>query len=222
MSLASRSKRDLATVQKLFNTATITVGGLYLTSHSIAVTLIGATAGMTVTGWSMWLEMQQKEVCPSYRGARSGVKRGCRFHEQERCRRGSRLSASAPAPDEPQAHRLAQLMPLLSSEDRSTCSTQGGTGQILQGPVGLSLGIAVDARRLSRQSRRYGRACDSRPASLEPRPCLYGSLPLATHTDHPVMRRETKSPLITSERAESGGYSSALTMGQRHVAWAVG
>jgi hypothetical protein len=56
MSPTGLSKRDLATAQKLFNTATITVGGLYLTSHSVAVTLIGTTAGMGVTGWSMWLE----------------------------------------------------------------------------------------------------------------------------------------------------------------------
>jgi hypothetical protein len=46
--------------QEIFNSAVAAIGGLYLTTHSIAVTLIGAGAGVgagiAATGWTMWLD----------------------------------------------------------------------------------------------------------------------------------------------------------------------
>jgi hypothetical protein len=53
---ARRGERNLFEIQKIFNAVTVTVGGLYLTTHSVAVTLIGAAAGAAVTGWTTRLE----------------------------------------------------------------------------------------------------------------------------------------------------------------------
>jgi len=56
MSSTQRSTSNLTLAQKSFNGATAVIGGLYLTTHSIAVTLIGAGAGIAATGWTIWLE----------------------------------------------------------------------------------------------------------------------------------------------------------------------
>ncbi len=56
MPSTQRSTSNLTLAQKSFNGATSVIGGLYLTTHSITVTLIGAGAGISVTGWTIWLE----------------------------------------------------------------------------------------------------------------------------------------------------------------------
>ena len=55
MQMAHRPQRDLSAARAFFSSATITVGGLYLTTHSIAVTLIGTTAATALACWALWL-----------------------------------------------------------------------------------------------------------------------------------------------------------------------
>jgi hypothetical protein len=82
MSLATRARQDLITTQKLFNTATVSVGCLYLTTQSVTVTVIGAIAGTAVTGWTMWLERSQKRSisircdCPDEGGRPRSIREG--------------------------------------------------------------------------------------------------------------------------------------------------
>jgi hypothetical protein len=49
-----RANPELVTATRAFNTLTITVGGLYLTTHSIIVTIIG-TAASLFGCWTRWL-----------------------------------------------------------------------------------------------------------------------------------------------------------------------
>jgi hypothetical protein len=44
MTRAHSTKGHFATTQRTLNTVTVTVGGLYLTTHSVIVTIIGTTA----------------------------------------------------------------------------------------------------------------------------------------------------------------------------------
>ena len=55
MQHAKTSAPETAAVQRIFNTATVTVGGLYLTTHSVTVTAIGTAASTIVECWSIWL-----------------------------------------------------------------------------------------------------------------------------------------------------------------------
>jgi len=55
MQQTKRPPRDAIATQPIFNTATATVAGLYLASHSVSVTAIGASASTVVACWSMWL-----------------------------------------------------------------------------------------------------------------------------------------------------------------------
>jgi len=55
MQQAKTSAPETAAVQRIFNTATVTVGGLYLTTHSVTVTAIGTAAATIVECWSIWL-----------------------------------------------------------------------------------------------------------------------------------------------------------------------
>ena len=48
------------TAAQQINTATVTAGGLYLATHSVAVTAIGTIAWAMMAGWSMWLDRHQK------------------------------------------------------------------------------------------------------------------------------------------------------------------
>src|SRR5947209_4289947 len=38
-----------------FSTTAVTVGSLYLTTHSVAITAIGASAATAITAWNTWL-----------------------------------------------------------------------------------------------------------------------------------------------------------------------
>jgi hypothetical protein len=51
MQKAKTSAPETAAVQRIFNTATVTVGGLYLTTHSVTVTAIGTAASTIVECW---------------------------------------------------------------------------------------------------------------------------------------------------------------------------
>jgi hypothetical protein len=55
MQTAHHPQRDLAAARSIFSSASITVGGLYLTTHSIAVTLVGTTAATALTYWTLRL-----------------------------------------------------------------------------------------------------------------------------------------------------------------------
>jgi hypothetical protein len=48
-------ERELDRVREICSATTVTIGGLYLTSHSVAVTALGAVAATTLASWSMWL-----------------------------------------------------------------------------------------------------------------------------------------------------------------------
>jgi hypothetical protein len=48
------SVRDATAVQQIFKTTAVTVGGLYLTTHSVTITAIGTGASMAVTCWFIW------------------------------------------------------------------------------------------------------------------------------------------------------------------------
>ena len=65
MQTTQRSEVDLTTPQNIFNTATITVGGLYLATHSVAVTLIGAGAASLLTCWTLWLSHKRNAHLPN-------------------------------------------------------------------------------------------------------------------------------------------------------------
>jgi hypothetical protein len=55
-----RSRRGPITVQHIFNTATVTVGGLYLSTHSVVVTITGTIAATALTGWSIWVSSRRE------------------------------------------------------------------------------------------------------------------------------------------------------------------
>jgi hypothetical protein len=50
-----QSGLDLTVVQRGFNTVTVTVGGLYLATRSVIVTIIGTAAASLLTCWALWL-----------------------------------------------------------------------------------------------------------------------------------------------------------------------
>ena len=65
MPTTRRSARDLVAARTLFSTATATVGGLYLATHSVAVTVIGTTASTALTCWAMWLPYKRNRALAS-------------------------------------------------------------------------------------------------------------------------------------------------------------
>lgn len=62
MQVIRRPQRDLPAARAMFNTATVTVGSLYLATHSVTVTLIGAAASTVLTCWAMWLPSVPKRA----------------------------------------------------------------------------------------------------------------------------------------------------------------
>jgi hypothetical protein len=50
-----RPGADPGIATRIFGTVTVTVGSLYLTTHSIAVTAIGASAATAISAWTTWL-----------------------------------------------------------------------------------------------------------------------------------------------------------------------
>jgi hypothetical protein len=62
-----RQCQIMAATRTIFNTGSAAIGGLYLVTHSLTVTLIG-TAGLTaLTGWALWL-LQISADCPILHG----------------------------------------------------------------------------------------------------------------------------------------------------------
>jgi hypothetical protein len=64
MRVPHRPGLDLVTARapKIFNTAAVAVGGLYLATHSVVVTLIGAGASTVLAWWAIWLPCQHDET----------------------------------------------------------------------------------------------------------------------------------------------------------------
>jgi len=54
---------------------TVTVGSLYLTTHSIAVTAIGASAATAISAWTAWLGRTRAPGHPASGGAAREVPR---------------------------------------------------------------------------------------------------------------------------------------------------
>ena len=71
MQHARTSVQDAAVVERIFNTPAATVATLYLTTHSVTVTIIGAVASTVITCWSFWLDRQVEGNCSKFRPARS-------------------------------------------------------------------------------------------------------------------------------------------------------
>lgn len=62
MSRGRRAERNLTVAQQMFNTATAAVGGLYLGTHSVVVTITGSTAAAVVTCLAVWLEHWRRQA----------------------------------------------------------------------------------------------------------------------------------------------------------------
>lgn len=58
MSQRKRPAQGTVETQRIFNTATVAVAGLYVATGSIIVTVIGAAASTVVACWSIWLARQ--------------------------------------------------------------------------------------------------------------------------------------------------------------------
>ena len=53
---------DPTLAQKGFNTVTLAVGGLYLATHSVIVTLIGTAAAGLLACWALWVTNHGKRA----------------------------------------------------------------------------------------------------------------------------------------------------------------
>lgn len=96
-------ERNLPGTQKIFNAATMTVGGLFLTTHSVAVTLIGAAVGAVITGWTTWLEYNQPRTIA---GSGTPVPEAGETASlaSDTAGRAYHRQVTAAYPDKPQAH----------------------------------------------------------------------------------------------------------------------
>jgi Flp pilus assembly protein TadB len=45
--------------QQAINSMAVTVGGIYLATHSVTVTVVGTTAATLLTAWTLWLRQRQ-------------------------------------------------------------------------------------------------------------------------------------------------------------------
>jgi hypothetical protein len=73
MQIAHRPQRDLAGARAIFSSATITVGGLYLSTHSIIVTVIGTLAATALACWAMWLPRGEDRTLTNTEESRAPV-----------------------------------------------------------------------------------------------------------------------------------------------------
>jgi hypothetical protein len=62
MQTTRRSCLKIAT--RVFQTATTAVAGLYLTTHSVAITAIGTSAAGVITAWVIWLDRRTRGPAP--------------------------------------------------------------------------------------------------------------------------------------------------------------
>jgi hypothetical protein len=60
-----RPGADPATPTRIFGTVTVTVGSLYLTTHSVVVTTIGASAATVISAWTTWLSCSRTPRRPN-------------------------------------------------------------------------------------------------------------------------------------------------------------
>jgi hypothetical protein len=64
MTRAQRLERELDSAQQICNATTVAVGGLYLATHSVAVTALGTVTAAALCGWSMWLACRNRLALP--------------------------------------------------------------------------------------------------------------------------------------------------------------
>ena len=65
MQAVRRSQRDLSAARSMFSSAAVTIGSLYLATHSVAVTLIGAATSTVLTCCAIWLPNKPKHALDS-------------------------------------------------------------------------------------------------------------------------------------------------------------
>jgi hypothetical protein len=64
MTRAQCLERGLDSAQQICNATTVTVSGLYLATHYVAVTALGTVATAALCGWSMWLACRNGLALP--------------------------------------------------------------------------------------------------------------------------------------------------------------
>lgn len=69
MQMAQRPQRDFAGARAIFSSASITVSGLYLTTHSITVTVIGTSAATALACCALWLAHGQDRTLTGTEGS---------------------------------------------------------------------------------------------------------------------------------------------------------
>jgi hypothetical protein len=57
-------KQDFGKAHRIFNTATVTIGGLYLATHSVAVTVLETVAATLLCTRGMWLARRSSPALP--------------------------------------------------------------------------------------------------------------------------------------------------------------
>ncbi len=56
MPTVPRPSRSLTTVTGTFEAAAVTIGTVYLTTHSVTVTVVGAVTATATSAWAAWLD----------------------------------------------------------------------------------------------------------------------------------------------------------------------
>jgi hypothetical protein len=56
------SEPDITSTQQVINATAVTVGGIYLTTHSVSVTIVGAAASTLLNVWALWLAHRRNQA----------------------------------------------------------------------------------------------------------------------------------------------------------------
>ncbi len=68
MKAKDRVTVGVTTTEQSFTSAAVTVGSLYLATHSIVATITGTVAATAVCGWGMWLSHQRDRAIATVKG----------------------------------------------------------------------------------------------------------------------------------------------------------